>query len=100
PSPRPDKPLYLTVKDDLTIALGEEIVSRAGLGAALDRFTGSDKEQRVFLRADRMVDYGELMDVMNLLRASGYLKIALVGLEAASAPPADPDAEAVTPALP
>ena len=32
--------------------------------------------------------YGELMRVMNLLRSAGYLKVALVGLEDASAQPA------------
>ncbi|PSJ63435.1 TonB system transport protein ExbD [Kumtagia ephedrae] len=80
-APRPDKPLFVTVKDDLSIAIGEDTVGRPALGAALDQTTGGDKQQRVFLRADRAVDYGALMDVMNLLRAAGYLKIALVGLE-------------------
>jgi biopolymer transport protein ExbD len=79
--PRPDKPLYLTVKSDLSIAIGEDQVARDGLGAALDQATGGDREQRVFLRADRAVAYGDVMQVMNLLRATGYLKIALVGLE-------------------
>ena len=41
-----------------------------------------DRSQRVFLRADKAVAYGSLMDVMNALRAAGYLKVALVGLEA------------------
>ena len=79
--PRPDKPLYLTVKSDLSLAIGEDQVARDGLGTALDQATGGDREQRVFLRADRAVAFGDLMQVMNLLRASGYLKIALVGLE-------------------
>jgi biopolymer transport protein ExbD len=81
PAPRPDKPLYLTVKEDLTVLLGNDEVARDTLPSALDNFTGGDKEQRVFLRADQAVDYGELMNVMNLLRKAGYLKIALVGLE-------------------
>lgn len=81
PAPRPDKPLYLTVKEDLTVLLGNDEVARDTLSTALDNFTGGDKEQRVFLRADQAVDYGELMNVMNLLRKAGYLKIALVGLE-------------------
>jgi biopolymer transport protein ExbD len=79
--PRPDKPLYLTVKADLSLAIGEDPISRDGLGAALDQATGGNRDERVFLRADRVVAYGDLMQVMNLLRASGYLKIALVGLE-------------------
>mgnify|MGYP001365187926 CR=1 FL=1 len=45
---------------------------------------------RIFLRADKTVPYGELMIVMNLLRAAGYLKVALVGLEEAPPPLANP----------
>ena len=81
--PRPDKPLFLTVKSDLTLALGDDRIAHAGLSAALERATGGDKDQRVFLRADKTVAYGDLMQVMNELRAAGYLKVALVGLEAA-----------------
>ena len=40
-----------------------------------------DRQKRLFLRADKSVPYGELMQVMNLLRGAGYLKVALVGLE-------------------
>jgi biopolymer transport protein ExbD len=79
--PRPDKPLFLTVKADLTLAIGDDQVPREQLGAALDRTTNGDREQRVFLRADKSVAYGDLMQVMNLLRGTGYLKVALVGLE-------------------
>ena len=81
PQPRPDKPIFLTVKQDLSLALGNDTVAREQLQATLDRQTGSDREQRVFLRADGAVAYRELMEVMNSLRQAGYLKIALVGLE-------------------
>lgn len=81
PAERPEKPLYLTLKQDLTLVLGDSPIARATLGPTLDTFTDSDRETRIFLRADRKVDYGELMEVMNLLRGAGYLKIALVGLE-------------------
>ncbi|ABA05298.1 outer membrane transport energization protein ExbD [Nitrobacter winogradskyi Nb-255] len=81
PQPRPDKPVFLTVKQDLTLALGNDDVPRNTLQATLDQQTENDREQRVFLRADGTVAYTELMKVMNLLREAGYLKIALVGLE-------------------
>ncbi len=83
PQPRPDKPLFLTVKADLSLAVGEEAVPRTQVGDALDRATNTDRLKRVFLRADKTVPYGELMRVMNVLRAAGYLKVALVGLEGA-----------------
>jgi biopolymer transport protein ExbD len=86
PQPRPDKPLYLTVKSDLTLALGNDPLARDALRGTLDRATNGDKDARIFLRADKSVPYGELMEVMNLLRAAGYLKVALVGLEKVGGP--------------
>ncbi|MEP9347600.1 TonB system transport protein ExbD [Xanthobacter sp. KR7-225] len=85
PQPRPDKPLFLSVKKDLTLALGDDPVARPSLGQALDGRTGTDREQRVFVRADKAVPYGDVMEVMNLLRGAGYLKVALVGLDGSEA---------------
>jgi biopolymer transport protein ExbD len=86
PAPRPDKPLFLTVKSDLTLVLGDDPIARGSLAGALDAATNADKEQRVFVRADKTVSYGDIMEAMNLLRAAGYLKIGLVGLEAGGGP--------------
>jgi len=82
PNPRPDKPLFLTLKSDLSLALDNDTVGRTALAATLDRASAGDKQQRVFLRADKTVPYGELMTLMNELRSAGYLHVALVGLEA------------------
>jgi biopolymer transport protein ExbD len=91
PAQRPDKPLFLTVKPDLSLSLGEDPVTRETLGAALDAQTENDREQRVFVRADKTVPYGDLMEAMNLLRGAGYLKIGLVGLDAGGSGAATPD---------
>jgi biopolymer transport protein ExbD len=79
--PRPDKPIFLTLRADQTLSLGEAAVERDSVGPELDRATGGDKTQRVFLRADKTVAYGDLMGAMDLLRSAGYLKVALVALE-------------------
>ena len=81
PQQKPDKPIYLTIKADLTLAIGDDPVTPGALGATLDAVSGGNKEDRIFLRADRAVHYGDVMQVMNDLRAAGYLKIALVALE-------------------
>ena len=81
PQPRPDKPIFLTVKRDLVLALGEQTVGREALASGLNALTMGDKDARIFLRADQEVAYGALMEVMNLMRKAGYLKVALVGLE-------------------
>jgi TonB system transport protein ExbD (group 1) len=82
----PDKPLVLTVKADLSLSLNGQPVSRDTLGAALDGAGSSDRGQRVYLRADKRIAYGELMNVMNAMRDAGYLNMALVGLEADKSP--------------
>jgi biopolymer transport protein ExbD len=84
PSPRPDQPVFVTVKPDLSVAVGEDIIARDALTTALDAATKGEKNERIFVRADKAVSYGDLMEVMNLLRNAGYLKIALVGLDGRS----------------
>jgi len=81
PQARPDKPLYLTLKPDLSLTLGNDPIARESLRGALDRVTNGDKSMPIFFRADKIVAYGDLMEVMNLLRAAGYLRVALVGAE-------------------
>src|SRR5665647_1072157 len=62
---RPDKPLFLTLKSDLSLTIDNDAVGRSALATALDQATSGDKQQRVFLRADKTVPYGELMTLMN-----------------------------------
>ena len=84
PAPRPDKPVFVTVKPDLSIAVGEDVVAREALTSSLDTATRGRKGERIYLRADKAVSYGDLMGVMNTLRNAGYLKVALVGLDGRS----------------
>ena len=84
PQPRPDQPVFVTVKLDLSVAVGEEVIGRDALSTTLDGATRGRKDERIFVRADKAVSYGDLMEVMNLLRNAGYLKIALVGLDGRS----------------
>jgi biopolymer transport protein ExbD len=81
PQQRPPKPVYVTLKADGTLAVGDDPVPRDVLPDVLATATGGDKEQRIFLRGDRAVPYGDVMALMNDLRGAGYLKIALVGME-------------------
>ncbi|MCB1755287.1 MAG: TonB system transport protein ExbD [Gammaproteobacteria bacterium] len=79
--PRPDKPLYLTIKSDGSLVLGQDPVNAESLTDALNAASEGNPEQRIFLRADKRVDYETLMHTMDELRQAGYLKIALVALE-------------------
>jgi biopolymer transport protein ExbD len=83
--PRPDKPVFLTVKTDGALVLGDAPVAQDALAARLDQETGGNRDQRLFLRADKSVPYGVLMQVMDALRHAGYLKIGLVAAQADAA---------------
>ena len=83
PTDRPDEPLWLTLTLDRGLLLDQTPLTDEALGPLLDAQTGGDRETPVFLRADRSTDYGALMQTLDRLRAAGYLKVALVGLEAA-----------------
>jgi biopolymer transport protein ExbD len=81
PQKKPDKPTYVSIKPDLALAIGEDPVKRVDLVRALDAMADAGKDRFIFLRADRAVPYGEMMDVLEILRAGGYTKIKLVALE-------------------
>ena len=85
PQKKPDKPTYVSIKPDLTLAIGENTVKRTDLVSSLDAIADMSKDKYLFLRADKAVPYGELMGVMEILRSGGYSRIKLVALEA---PPA------------
>ncbi|MDR3434579.1 MAG: TonB system transport protein ExbD [Rouxiella aceris] len=79
--PRPPKPLFLTVKADNQMFLGDEPVTAANLSGMLNQRTQGDKQTTIFFRADKSVNYATIMSVMDNLRTAGYLKVGLVGEE-------------------
>ena len=83
PQKKPDKPIYVSVKPDLSLAIQEEPVKRIDLIRSLDAIADVGKDRAIFIRADRSVPYGEFFGLMEILRAGGYTKIKLVALEGA-----------------
>lgn len=80
---RPDNPdpIFITLQSDLSVSVGDKGVSRADLGPVLQQITKGDRETPLYLRADQTVSYGKLMDLLNVIRSTGYLKVALVALQ-------------------
>jgi biopolymer transport protein ExbD len=97
PVKKPDKPVYVTVMADLSVAIDEAPVKRGDLIRSLDAASEVGKDRRIFVRADRAVPYGDLMDVLELLRIGGYSKIALVARERVSDPTVQTSPEPTNP---
>ena len=96
PQKKPDKPTYVSIKPDLSLAIGERLVKRAELISRLDAAAESNPERLVFVRADRGVAYGDLMDVLELLRRGNY-RMKLVALEGVAEPASASPAGAARP---
>lgn len=81
PQPRPEKPVYLSIKADKQLFIGNDAVTQETLLSALESQTQGNKDATIFFQADKSVDYETLMGVMDKLRQAGYLKIGLMGME-------------------
>jgi biopolymer transport protein ExbD len=98
---RPSEPVFITLTEDLSLSVGEFDATMDTLVMEVGIATSLNREERLFIRADKSVPYGELIAVMNVLRADGYVKVGLVGLdeaEAAPAPSSAPSSAASAPA--
>ena len=82
--PRPEKPVFVTLKSDLSIVVGEQTIAQDQIARAIADAMQDKMDQRVFIRADKAVPYGDLMRLMDTLRGHGIMKVGLVTLEDAS----------------
>ena len=71
-------PLEITVKIGGEIYLGESEVDVDNLIPRLNAITELNKDARIYVRGDRVVAYGRIMEIMSLVNSAGYIKVALV----------------------
>jgi biopolymer transport protein TolR len=72
------EPLSVTVRRDGSIFLQNTHVSEDDLVPRLTAIAANGYDQRIFVRGDRSVDYGRVMQVMALISAAGFTHIGLV----------------------
>jgi biopolymer transport protein ExbD len=80
-SPNPPKPVYISLQARGSIYIGDSPVELADIGDTLRGTIGArnPEKERIFIRADKDVLYGEFMGVMNMLQDNGFYSVALVG---------------------
>ena len=71
-------PLEITVKLDGKVFLGESEVEVENIIPRLNAITDQNKETRIYLRGDRIVAYGRIMEIMSIINSAGYKRVALV----------------------
>jgi TonB system transport protein ExbD (group 1) len=88
--PPPTKPIYLSIQKTGNIFIGETQSSLDGFIALVKTQSAGDGQQRIFIRCDAAVLYGQLIAVMNKLQDAGYNKVGLVAQDASTLGPATP----------
>ena len=71
-------PIEITVKLNGIVYLGETEVEIDNLIIRLNAITNLNTEARIYVRGDRVVSYGRVMEIMSKINSAGYLKVALV----------------------
>ena len=71
-------PIEITVKLDGNVYLGESVIEVETLVPKLNAITNQNTEARIYVRGDRVVAYGRIMEIMSLVNSAGYTKVALV----------------------
>jgi biopolymer transport protein TolR len=74
----PVEPLVITVQADGSIYIQESEVGIDTLVAKLVAITGSKPDTQIYLRGDRALQYGVVMQVMGRVNAAGFTKLALI----------------------
>jgi biopolymer transport protein ExbD len=79
-TPSPLEPINISLRDNLSFYIGDNEVKKEDLINQINIITKNNKESRLFIRADKSVPYDNFVQLINMLRENGYLKVALVGL--------------------
>ena len=83
------KPVQISLDAAGTLTVDDRPVAPADLGPRLAAIAASSREPggpRIFLRADRALDYGRVMAVMGEINAAGLRKVALVSTQGRDGP--------------
>jgi TonB system transport protein ExbD (group 1) len=83
PHPNPPKPVYISIQAGGSYYVGDRPTTLADIGDDLKAQIGArdPSKERIFIRADKQVRYGDFMKLMNQLQDAGFYSVALVGTD-------------------
>ncbi len=81
PAVNPPKPVYISIKQDGRVYVGDNSTDLDSLGDDLTKAVGrrDPTKERIFIRGDENMQYQDFMAVMNKLQDNGFYSVALVG---------------------
>ena len=71
-------PIEITINLEGEIFIGESLVQIENLIPRINAITEQNTEARIYVRGDRVVSYGRVMEIMSIINSAGYIKVALI----------------------
>src|SRR5579871_891562 len=78
PLSNPDEPIVVTITDKGEIYLQETTIADEALVPRLEAITENKPDTKIFVRGDKKIDYGRVMEVMGMIKTAGFTQVALV----------------------
>jgi len=78
PLSNPDEPIVVTINDKGAVYLQETTIADDALVARLQAITENRPDTKIFVRGDKKIDYGRVMQVMGMIKSAGFTQVALV----------------------
>ena len=78
PINEPKEPLVITVNREGEIYIQESSIPEDGLVDRLQAITGNNPDAILYVRGDKDINYGKVLEVMSLVTAAGFHKVSLV----------------------
>jgi|TARA_Y100000588_G_scaffold53305_1_gene50270 biopolymer transport protein TolR len=72
------EPLIITINSEGRTYIQEAEVSESALIPRLKALTTANPDLRIFVRGDRSINYGRIIEVMGMISSAGFTKVALV----------------------
>ena len=71
-------PIEITVNIEGEVYIGESLVDVENLIPRINAITEQNTQARIYIRGDRVVAYGRVMEIMSIINSAGYIKVALI----------------------
>ena len=71
-------PIEITVNIKGEVYIGESLVEVENLIPRINAITEQNTQARIYIRGDRVVAYGRVMEIMSIINSAGYVKVALI----------------------
>ncbi len=74
----PKEPLVISINAKGDVYLQNSQIDAKDLAARLAAITSNNPDAAIYVRGDRAIDYGRVLEIMGIVSAAGFTKVSLI----------------------